>query len=253
MLLVFIFGLLIGSFLNVCIYRIPRQESIVFTGSHCTACGTPIKFYDLIPVLSYVLLRGRCRFCKSRISPQYPLIELATAVLITFQAWKWGLTVSFMLFAALTAVLIVVTMVDFYHQIIPDSFIIAIAILGLFYLATIQAPQRGFSAVVDSIVGLFVGGALFFLISFVSKGGMGGGDIKLMAVLGLWFGWKKILLLMLVAFVSGAFISVPLLLMHRKSGKDAVPFGPFIALAAYFISLFGNELLQWYSQYFMMI
>ena len=244
----FMYGLLIGSFLNVCIYRIPRHESIVFNGSHCTSCGTPIKFYHLIPVVSYVLLKGKCRYCKSPISPVYPLVELITAVLITVLCWKWGLTLSFFLLAALTAVLITVTMVDYYHQIIPDRFMLLIAVLAVAFLLGIKYPQQGFSALVDSIIGFSLGGGIFLLIALVSKGGMGGGDIKLMAVLGLWFGWKKILLLMLMAFVTGALISVPLLLLRRKSGKDAIPFGPFIALAAYIISLYGDELLQWYSQ-----
>lgn len=251
--IVFIYGLLIGSFLNVCIYRIPRHESIVFTSSHCVSCGTPIKYYDLIPVLSYVLLGGKCRFCKCAISPQYPLVELAAATLMTLQAWKWGLGITSGLYAVLTAALIVVTVIDFYHQIIPDSLIIVIAILGIAALFAVQIPQFGFAAVIDSTIGFLVAGTLFLFISLVSKGGMGGGDIKLMAVLGLWFGWKQILLSILVAFVAGAVISILLLLMHEKGVKDGIPFGPFIALSAYLISLFGNEILQWYCHFIMLL
>lgn len=248
----FLFGLLIGSFLNVCIYRVPRQESIVFPASHCACCGTPIKHCDLIPVVSFLLLRGKCRSCNCAISARYPLVELATATLLCIQNWRWGSSVSFVLFAALTAVLIVVTMVDYDHQIIPDRFIVIIAILGLCYLFAVRFWQAGSVAVLDSIIGCLLGGGLFFLIAVVSKGGMGGGDIKLVAALGLWFGWKQLLLLIVLSFVLGAIISVFLLLRHKKTGKDGIPFGPFIALAAYLVSLFGQEWLLWYSQWLMM-
>lgn len=244
----FLFGLLIGSFLNVCIYRIPRHESIVFPGSHCTSCGAAIKPYDLIPVVSYLILRGRCRSCKSPISPRYPVVELATAILITGQAWKRGLSIEFFMFAAWTAVLIVIAMVDFDHQLIPDGFNLTVAALGVVYLG-IRFHQAGFPALLDGVVSSLLGAGLFLLISVISKGGMGGGDMKLVAALGLWFGWKELLLLLFIAFVVGAIVSVLLLLLRRKGRKDGIPFGPFLASAAYLVSLFGTELLQWYFQF----
>jgi len=251
MCITFLFGLFIGSFLNVCIYRIPRHESIVFPGSHCTSCGTQIRPYDLIPVVSYLVLGGKCRTCKSAISLRYPLVELVTGVLMAVQYWKWGFSLRFVLFAALTAVLIVVTAVDLDHQLILDGFVLAIAALGVLYVFMVQIPQSGLSALLDSLIGMLIGGGLFLLISAVSRGGMGGGDIKLMAALGLWFGWKMLLLLIFVAFIVGALVSAVLLFLRKKGKKDGIPFGPFIAAAAYFISICGPELLRWYFRFVM--
>lgn len=244
----FVFGLLIGSFLNVCIYRIPRHESIVFPGSHCTSCGASIKPYDLVPVVSYLILQGKCRSCKSPISPRYPIVELTTAVLIVGQAWKRGLSIEFFMFATLTAILIVITMVDIDHHLIPDGFNLTVAAVGVLYLLGVRVHQVGFSALLDGAISSALGAGLFLLISVISKGGMGGGDIKLVAALGLWFGWKELLLLLFIAFVVGAFLSVLLLLLRRKGRKDGIPFGPFLAFAAYLVSLFGTNLLQWYFQ-----
>lgn len=243
---IFIFALIIGSFLNVCIYRIPRSESIAFPGSHCTACGNPIKSYDLIPVISFLLLRGKCRMCKESISIRYPLVELLTAVLITFQAWRYGITAEFFYFAAMTSILIIITMIDLDRQIIPDGLIIALGILGAMYLFTVQLPQYGARSLLQNAIGFAVGGLFFLLIAVVSNGGMGGGDIKLMAVLGLWFGWQKLLALMLVTFISGAVISIILLLLKIKKMKDGIPFGPFIAFAAYIVSIYGTDIIMWY-------
>lgn len=250
LIIVFLGGLLIGSFLNVCIYRIPRQESTVFPASHCTSCGASIKPYDLIPVVSFLLLKGKCRNCADSISIRYPLVELTTAALITLQAWKWGLSLQLIFFTVMTSVLIVITMIDLDQQLIPDGLILIIAAAGVLYLLAVQVPRFGMMNLLDNVIGFAVGGGVFFFISVVSKGGMGGGDIKLMAVLGLWFGWEKLLFLMLCSFVGGAFISILLLILKRKGRKDAIPFGPFIALAAYFTSLYGAEIIQWYLRPF---
>ncbi len=246
---IFLFGLLIGSFLNVCIYRIPRHESIAFPGSHCTSCGAPIKPYDLVPVVSYLILQGKCRSCKSPISARYPIVELATAVLITGQAWKYGLSGEFFMFAMLTTILIVIAMVDIDHHLIPDGFNLTVATTGILYLLGVRVHQVGFSALLYGVLGSVLGAGLFLLIAVISKGGMGGGDIKLVAALGLWFGWKGLLVLLFIAFVIGAIVSVLLLLLRRKGRKDGIPFGPFLAFAAYLVSLFGTDLLQWYLQY----
>jgi len=250
LLLVFLYGLLIGSFLNVLIYRIPRNESIVFPGSHCPDCGASLHFFDLIPVVSYLMLSGKCRYCKSPISPRYPLVELMTAALITIQAWRQGITLSFFLFASLTAILVAVTMIDYDCQIIPDSFVLLITILGALHLFFVLLPSYGSGILLDRAAGFLLGGGLFFLIAVVSRGGMGGGDIKLAAALGLWFGWKELLLLVFAAFVLGALVSVLLLLTHIKGRKEGIPFGPFLALSAYLVSLYGSELLNWYIRTF---
>lgn len=245
-ILVFIYGLLAGSFLNVCIYRIPKEMSIVFPGSHCTNCGTKLKAYELVPLFSYLFLGGKCRTCGAKISARYPMVELMTALLVTLQFHYLGLNLTFLFFALMTLILIVMTMIDYDLQIIPDGLTLILGILGLVYLAAVIVPTEGFSALVPRGIGFFLGGGLFLLIAVVSNGGMGGGDIKLMAVLGLWFGWKHLLLLMMLSFISGALISVALLAFKIKGRKEAIPFGPFIALAAYLTSLFGNELILWY-------
>lgn len=248
--LTFLYGLLIGSFLNVIIYRIPRNESIIFPGSHCPSCGASLHFFDLIPVVSYIMLGGKCRYCKCHISPRYPVVELLTASLITFQAWRQGLSLSFFLFAALTAILVAVTVIDYDCQIIPDSLVLLIAILGALHLFFVLAPSYGSAVLLDRAAGFLLGGGLFFLIAVVSRGGMGGGDIKLAAALGLWFGWKELLLLVFAAFIFGAVVSVFLLLTHIKGRKEGIPFGPFLALSAYLVSLYGSELMNWYLRTF---
>lgn len=244
--IIFLFALMIGSFLNVCIYRIPRNESIAFPGSHCTACGKPIKAYDLIPVLSFLFLHGKCRMCKEPISIRYPLVELTTGMLIAVQAWWFGINAEFFLYAAMTAVLIVITMIDLDLQIIPDRLVVVLGILSLLHLFLVRVPQYGIGAIYNSAIGFVIGGLFFLLIAIVSNGGMGGGDIKLMAVLGLWFGWQKLLVLMFLTFIGGAIISVFLLLLKVKKMKDGIPFGPFIAFAAYIVSIFGSGIIVWY-------
>lgn len=244
--LVFIYSLLAGSFLNVCIYRIPREESIVFPGSHCPQCGTKLKPLELIPVLSYLALGGKCRTCGERISLRYPMVELSTAILVTLQFHLLGLGLPFLFFSLMTLILIVMTMIDYDHQIIPDGLTLILLVLGALYLLTVVIPNQGFAGLIPRGIGFLLGGGLFLLIAVASGGGMGGGDIKLMAVLGIWFGWQQLLLLMMLSFISGAVISVGLLVLKIKGRKEAIPFGPFIALAAYLTSLFGNELILWY-------
>jgi leader peptidase (prepilin peptidase)/N-methyltransferase len=177
-------------------------------------------------------------------------VELLTASLITLQGFLKGITLSFFLYAALTAALITVAMIDLDCQIIPDSLVLSIAALGAAHLLLVLLPQYGAPVLMEHAIGFFVGGGLFFLIAVVSRGGMGGGDIKLAAALGLWFGWKELLLLIFTAFLSGALISVILLLTHIKGRKEGIPFGPFLAFAAYLISLYGSEIIHWYLRTF---
>lgn len=239
--LIIIISLVFGSFLNVCIYRIPRDESIVYPPSHCTKCGSRLKALDLIPIFSYLFSKGRCRYCGEKISMQYPIVELLNCVLVFFVYLKYNLSISFIIYTALTSVLIVISFIDYYHQIIPDELVVFCLILGIIFNYTYHNFQGGF-------LGLIIGGGLFLLISLVSKGNMGGGDILLIGTLGFMFGWKKILLISLFSFVIGAIISVVLILLGIKTRKDYIPFGPFIAISTYIVLLFGNEMLSWYIQ-----
>jgi len=244
------FGTFIGSFLNVCIYRIPREESIVFPGSHCPGCHTPLKFYELLPVVSWLALRGKCRTCGVAISARYPAVELLTGILLALVYWIYGLTLPFLFVSFLTILLIVITFIDYDHQIIPDGLVLWVAGGGLAQLTVGLIRGEGIS-LLQAAVGILIGGGFFLAIAIVSNGGMGGGDIKLMAALGIWFGWRGILLVMFLAFIIGGVVSVGLLVSRKKGRKSMVPFGPFITLGAYITALYGDVLIRWYFTQFL--
>ena len=239
---IFILGIFIGSFLNVCIYRIPRKESISFPPSHCPACSHRLGVVDLFPVLSYVFLRGKCRYCGSKISIRYPLVELLNALLILILYLKFGLTIVFLKYAILTSLLIVVSFIDYDHTIIPDELVIFGMITG-FILQIVYHFRSNF---IHGLFGLFIGGGLFLLIALLTNGAMGGGDIKLMGMLGFYLGWKSIILITLLSFVVGAVVSLFLMALKLKGRKDYIPFGPFIGIASYIVMLYGTEIMNWY-------
>lgn len=249
-LLIFILFTFIGSFLNVCIYRIPREESIVFPGSHCPECGTTIKPYDLIPVISWIILRGKCRSCGTAISFRYPAVELLTGAMVALVYMQLGLTIHFILVSFLTLLLIVLTFIDLDHQIIPDGVNLIIAVGGLIYFAFGRFSGNGLT-IGQAALGVLIGGGFFLVIAIVSNGGMGGGDIKLMAALGFWFGWQGILLVMFLSFIIGGIVSVGLLIARKAGRKQMVPFGPFIAVSAYLTAVFGNQIITWYFTQFL--
>jgi Type II secretory pathway, prepilin signal peptidase PulO and related peptidases len=235
-------GLLIGSFLNVCIYRIPRNESIAFPPSHCTSCNHKIKAYDLIPVVSWIILRGKCRSCGERISIKYPLIEALTCIVFALCYIKFGLSFEFFKYIILLAVLIAVTFIDFEHSIIPGSIMIFTLSAGIILNIVGYKFNIG---LLNYLYGLLAGGGVILLI-VVLTGGMGGGDIQLMAVIGLFLGFKLTILTLLLSFIIGGVVGVLLILLKIKSRKDYIPFGPWISLAA-FVSIFlGNSILNWY-------
>ncbi|SHH30520.1 type 4 prepilin peptidase 1 . Aspartic peptidase. MEROPS family A24A [Caloranaerobacter azorensis DSM 13643] len=243
---IFITGLIIGSFLNVCIYRIPKGESIVYPPSHCTNCNTRLKAIDLIPVFSYLLNKGRCRYCGERISLQYPFIEIFNGLICLLLFYKFGLSFNLIKYLFLTSLLIVISVIDYKHQIIPNS----ILLFGFFTILIFKLLYYSKAELLNSILGLLIGGLIFSIIVIVSRGGMGGGDIRLIALLGFFFGWKHLLLLMLLSFVIGAFFSIMLLLLKIKSMKDFIPFGPFISIAAIITIFYGDTLISYYINYF---
>ena len=245
MLVLLTIFLIIGSFLNVCIYRIPRGESIAFPGSHCPHCSTPLKPIELLPVISWLALRGRCRTCGVKISARYPAVELLTGVLVTLVYLSYGLSVSFFAISFLTLLLIVITFIDLDHQIIPDGLNMLVAVGGIIHLAYGLISNNGIT-IGQAVWGVLVGGGFFLAIAIVSNGGMGGGDIKLMAALGLWFGWQGILLVMFLSFIIGGVVSVGLLMARRKGRKSMVPFGPFIGVGAYLTAVYGSQMIEWY-------
>ncbi len=237
-----VFGACVGSFLNVCIYRISEGKSIIFPKSFCPNCSHPIRFYDNIPIISYLVLRGECRDCHKRISHRYPVVELTTALLSLLLFWKYGLSFQYFFAFLFVCTLIIITFIDLEHQIIPD--VITLPGIPLFFLLTFFFMDISF---LDSILGILIGGGGFYLIAIVyqfvtKKEGIGGGDIKLMAMLGAFLGWKSLLFILLVSSLLGSIIGISMMIMHGKDLKYAVPFGPFLSIAAVAYMFLGKYL-----------
>ncbi|WP_053957097.1 prepilin peptidase [Inediibacterium massiliense] len=244
-LLIFIFGLFIGSFLNVCIYRIPKGESIIYPSSHCPKCNTNLKPIDLIPVISFLFHKRKCRYCGENISLQYPFIELLNGFIYLFLYIKYDTSIFFIQYMILTSLLIVISMIDIQFKIIPDAcnlfgFITAI-ILILFKNPTLLSFK-------DAFFGLLIGGGFFLIIAILTNA-MGGGDIKLMGVLGLFFGWKMIVFITFFSFCIGSILSILLILFKIKNKKDPIAFGPFISLAVCLAIFYGTEIINRYLSF----
>jgi leader peptidase (prepilin peptidase)/N-methyltransferase len=234
-------GLVIGSFLNVVIVRLPAGRSLWRPGSACPACGTPIAWHDNIPLLGFVALRGRCRACRAPISWRYPLIEAVTGALFGAAYVTLGPGGDFVAGAALLAALVAITAIDLEHQIIPDAITLPGILAGV--VASLATGRIDWRA---SLGGIVVGGGLLLLIIVASGGGMGGGDMKLAAMLGAFLGWQVVLLVLLVAVLLGGAVALALLALGWRQRKDPVPFGPFLA-AGGVVGLFGGErLVTWY-------
>lgn len=238
---VFIFGLIAGSFLNVCIHRIPAERSVVYPPSRCTLCGRRLMWYHLIPVASYAFLKGKCGYCGDRISPVYPVVELINAVLYTAAFYRLGTGVLFIKSIVLISLMLVVSFIDMKEQIIPDGLIVFGLVAGVAF--TKFTVGHSFT---DALLGLAAGGGILLATAILSKGGMGGGDVKLMAVAGLFLGWRLTLVALFISFVAGGLFGIVLLLTGKKGRKDPVPFGPFLGgsvIATYF---FGQRMVSLY-------
>lgn len=249
-ILIFTYGLLIGSFLNVCIYRIPREESIAFPSSHCPSCNTSLKWYDNIPISSYIILRGKCRYCSQKISTQYPIIEFLNAIIYLILFYKFNLTINFIFYALISSTLIIITIIDLKKMIIPDSLVITLLILSLLHTALNYIIHKIPINFIDSIGGLILASIIFLLIIVISRGGMGVGDATLIGALGFILGVKNILLTIFLSFILGGIISVFLLATKLKTKKDPIPFGPFIVLGFMITLFFGENLIEWYMSIF---
>jgi len=244
--LIFLFGLCIGSFLNVCIYRIPESKSIVRPRSMCPNCGTLIRFYDNIPILSYLILKGKCRHCDASISFRYPVIEFLSGLFAVGVSLKYGITLEAAIYYVFVATLLVITFIDIDHRIIPD--VITLPGIPIFFAASFAVPQITF---VESLIGILVGGGSLFLVAWLyhlltKKEGMGGGDIKLLGMMGAIIGWKGVLFTIFVASAIGTVSGLLIMLKTRKTMKLAVPFGPFLAIGGIVYILFGPLLISWY-------
>ena len=234
---VFIFGAIVGSFLNVCIYRMPKEESIVMPRSHCPNCNSIIYWYDNIPILSFIILRARCRFCQKPISVRYPIVELLTAIVLVLLYNYFGLGFKFFAYSLFICGLIVATFVDIAHRIIPDEISIGGIVLG-FILSIVfpqlQNEQMRLWAGFQSLLGILIGGGIIYLTGVLGdfifkKETMGGGDVKLLAMIGAFFGWKIALMTFFVAPFFGLIVGVIVLI---RTKDHLIPYGPFLSLAA---------------------
>jgi leader peptidase (prepilin peptidase)/N-methyltransferase len=246
-LAVFILGLIIGSFLNVCIYRLPIGGSVTDPPrSVCPKCSGAIPFYDNIPVLSYLWLRGRCRHCRAAISIQYPLVEIAAGSLAILVAVKFGVTLQAAIYYVLVCALLVVSVIDLHHRIIPDIITLPGIPLGL--VASLAIDSLSIS---DALVGMAAGGGSLWAVAWIyraitGKTGMGGGDIKLMAMIGALLGLEGVVFTIFVASALGSVVGLTVMLCTRSNLKLAVPFGPFLSLGATGYVFFGPEAVNWY-------
>jgi len=240
----FIFGAVVGSFLNVCIFRMPAKTSIIKPLSQCPHCHHPIRFYDNIPIISFILLCGKCRDCGGKISWRYPLVELITALLSLFLFLKFGLTLTFLTVFIFSAVLIVITFIDLDHQIIPDVLTLpGIPIFLLLAIFVVKVPWR------EALIGLLIGGGMLFAIAFIyqlitKREGMGGGDIKLLAMIGGFLGWKSLIFVLLFSSFSGAIVGITAMIIKKQDMKYAVPFGPFLSAAAVAYLFWGDAFMR---------
>ena len=243
---VVLFGLVIGSFLNVVIARVPEHKSVWRPRSACPGCGAAIAWHDNIPLLSFFVLKGRCRQCRMAIPRRYPFVEAATGAAFALAYVRLGQTPDFVVAAAFLAMLIAITAIDFAHQIIPDVITLPGIVAGV---AANLATGR--VAWPESLIGIAVGGGIFFVIILASRGGMGGGDMKLGAMFGAFLGWKLGLLAVLLGVLTGGVMALCLLLLGKKGRKEAIPFGPFLALGGAITFLWGDKLLMWYLDHFL--
>jgi leader peptidase (prepilin peptidase)/N-methyltransferase len=245
-LFVFTFGAVVGSFLNVCIYRLPRRESIVFPSSRCTSCGAAIRPYDNIPILSYLILGGRCRSCKTGISPIYPVVELINALITLFLFIKLGFSLSFLFLLVFCWALVVITFIDLEHQIIPDVISLPGIVIG--FASSFFLPWLSWKS---SLIGIIVGGGSLLLVAsayqwITKKEGMGGGDVKLLAMMGAFLGWISIPFIIFASSLVGSFVGITLMLVQKKDSKLAIPFGPFLAFGAVLYIFYGRQIIHWY-------
>ena len=244
-----ILGLSVGSFLNVCVHRVPLGESLVRPGSRCPHCGYALRWFDNVPLVSYALLRGRCRRCREPISIRYPALELATlAVFIVHGAvFGWGaLLVVRLVFAC---AMIVLFAIDLEHHLLPDVITLPGIVAGL--AASVALPP----GIVDALLGILIGGGVLWAIGEVyfrvsGQEGMGGGDVKMLAMIGAFLGWKLVLVTLVLSSVAGSLIGILVMALKRGGMKYALPYGTFLALGALAASLAGDRLIRWYMSFY---
>lgn len=247
----FIFGLLLGSFANVVIHRLPQEKSVVFPGSHCPQCRNPIRWFDNVPVLSWLFLRGKCRQCHHAISWRYPMVELLTGVLFLLSYHYAGLSWTLVEYLLFTFGLVVCTFIDFDHMILPDEFTLSGIVIGL--VGAALNPDREF---MDALLGVLFGGGFLWGLAWVyfiltKKEGMGGGDIKLLAWIGAIIGWKAIPFVIMSSAIVGSVVGLLAATRSKEGLATAIPFGPWLALGAVLYLFGGQTIADWYFSLFL--
>lgn len=251
-LFIFILGAVMGSFFNVCIYRLPQKEGLVFPGSHCPVCHASIKPWENIPILSYIFLRGRCRYCRGKISGRYIIVETLTGLLYLGLYLRFGLGVDFFYFLFFVSVLIIITFIDIEHFLILDKITYPSMVIGLI-VCLIRNDLAG------GVIGLLSGAGIIYGIVVVSaivlkminhpckdEGGMGLGDVKLAGVMGVFLGWKFVLVALFFACLFGSIIGLALIFLGLKKRTDYIPFGPHLAMGSLVVVFWGERVLGWY-------
>jgi leader peptidase (prepilin peptidase)/N-methyltransferase len=244
-----VLGLSVGSFLNVCIYRLPLDQSLAFPASHCPSCRRTLRWFENVPVLAWLVLRGRCRTCRAPISAVYPLVELFTGAMFAWAAWQYGpslLLVSRLLFGCM---LVVLFFIDLRHRILPNVITVGGTIIG-FILSFVTPPGW-----LSSLIGLVIGGLIPLLLAEVyyrlrGVEGLGMGDVKMLALIGAFLGWQLVLLTLAVGSMLGSLVGVGLILAKRGDMKLALPFGTFLAIAALVAAAVGEPIVQWYVGFY---
>jgi leader peptidase (prepilin peptidase) / N-methyltransferase len=243
-ILIFIFGSVVGSFLNVCIYRLPRNRSIVLPNSFCPSCEKPIRFYDNIPIISYLSLMGKCRQCGTHISIRYPIVEFITAILFFMLFKKYGISIELFINMLFISILIAISFIDLDFKIIPDVLSIGGLIIG-FVLAFFRKSPFYWQ---DALYGILLGGGILFAIAYGyellrKREGMGGGDIKLLGMIGAFCGIKGVIFSLMSGSLLGTMIGIPMMLIKGEDAKYAIPFGPFLSLGALIFMFFGDRII----------
>ena len=242
----FIFGACIGSFLNVCIYRIPLGRSVVSPGSQCLRCASRLAWYDNIPLVSYVVLAGRCRACGARFSFRYLCVEALTGLLSALVVYRFGLSLPGLGFFVLSTALVVISFIDLDHQIIPDVISLPGVLLGVTFSGV--NPAIGWQS---ALIGAALGGGILFAVALgyqalTGRQGMGGGDVKLLAMIGAFLGWRAVPFTLLLASFLGSAVGLGTMIRQHRDTKLALPFGPFLAFGALSYVFFGESLIDWY-------
>lgn len=248
--LVFFLGACIGSFLNVVIHRLPRGESLVAPRSRCPACESTIAWYDNLPILSWLVLRGRCRRCGAGISVRYPIVELLTALVAIAVHARLGLTLEGLVAFYFAATLLAIAYIDLDHQIIPDVLSLPGIVVGL-VAAPLLHPGTWLEALQAAFLGALLGGGILFAVAYgyermTGREGMGGGDVKLLAMVGAFLGWQGVLLTLLLGSLVGSVIGISIMVARGADSKLAIPFGPFLSIGAFVAMFWGSAIVSWY-------